>query len=204
MLHTSDRPFACDLCPSRFKWKAALKTHILVHTGQKPAVCDICGSSFTTKGSMKKHKSEYRGENSSQNCGCLSKRLLILGIHTGDRRYHCETCSMRFYSNDHLKRHKRTHTGERRRFSIGIDNSNRVASKLIFFYSLFSAYLCSYCPRSFSQSNDLTKHIRSHVGTNMYQCHCGASFRLQTELRKHSYSHYNKEEPSAVNLDQSQ
>lgn len=58
MLHTSEKPFACELCPSRFKWKTALTTHLLVHTGQKQHVCDVCGSSFTTKGSMKKHKSK--------------------------------------------------------------------------------------------------------------------------------------------------
>lgn len=58
MLHTSEKPFACELCPSRFKWKTALTTHMLVHTGQRQHVCDLCGSSFTTKGSMKKHKSK--------------------------------------------------------------------------------------------------------------------------------------------------
>lgn len=65
----------------------------------------------------------------------------------------------------------------------------------------FTAYICSYCPRSFSQSNDLTKHMRSHIGQNMYRCHCGASFRLQTELRKHSYTHYNKDKSITSNAD---
>lgn len=76
---------------------------------------------------------------------------------------------------------------------------------MFYIYSNFSAYVCSYCPRSFSQSNDLTKHIRSHVGENMYRCdQCGESFRLQTELRKHSYTHYNKDDPDSVKAEQSQ
>lgn len=92
-------------------------------------------------------------------------------------------------------------TGERRKKIVILTHNDFILWKqfYIMFFSIiyfnFLAYHCSYCSRSFSQSNDLTKHIRSHVGLNMYRCHCGASFRLQTELRKHSYTHYNQNEP---------
>lgn len=63
---------------------------------------------------------------------------------------------------------------------------------------IFPAYKCKYCERAFAQSNDLVKHLRSHVGTNTYQCdQCSIAFRLQSELREHAKSHYIKGESSA-------
>lgn len=53
-------------------------------------------------------------------------------------------------------------------------------------------YKCQFCDRSYSQSNDLVKHSRTHLGTdNLYQCdHCEESFRLLTELRSHYQIHF--------------
>lgn len=55
----------------------------------------------------------------------------------------------------------------------------------------FTAYKCKYCERAFAQSNDLVKHLRSHVGVNTYQCViCPQSFRLYNELREHGKIHF--------------
>ena len=52
-------------------------------------------------------------------------------------------------------------------------------------------YKCDFCPRAFSQSNDLVKHKRSHLGKNTYLCsECNESFRLYSELRVHLQQHY--------------
>lgn len=55
----------------------------------------------------------------------------------------------------------------------------------------FLAHKCQYCERAFTQSGDLNKHLRLHVGENTYKCNlCDKSFRLQMDLRKHSYEHF--------------
>lgn len=105
--------------------------------------------------------------------------IQILEAHTAERQHECETCSMKFFRKDHLKRHRLTHTGER-------------------------PHVCSYCSRSFMQSNDLAKHLRSHVGPNIYKCDCGASFRLQSELRKHSYTHFSTDGTKTSHVEQPQ
>lgn len=59
------------------------------------------------------------------------------------------------------------------------------------FFPSITAYKCEYCDRAFTQSGDMKKHLRLHVGQFPYQCtECSESFRLQTELRNHSFQHY--------------
>lgn len=100
----------------------------------------------------------------------------------------------------------RTHTGEKRKWS----QSNNIKFKLNPVHhqpirpSSLIAYKCKYCDRGFAQSNDLVKHLRSHVGENTYQCqNCPRAFRLHSELREHSKTHFqrgdeteNKAEPN--------
>jgi uncharacterized Zn-finger protein len=54
-------------------------------------------------------------------------------------------------------------------------------------------YVCSFCQRSYAQSNDLVKHMRIHVGQNTYKCefeNCTAAFRLHGSLKEHLLLHY--------------
>lgn len=47
--HSDERPFACDVCPGRFKWEKTLQEHKLIHTKEKPFQCDVCEKWFRTK-----------------------------------------------------------------------------------------------------------------------------------------------------------
>ncbi|EAA05606.5 AGAP010979-PA, partial [Anopheles gambiae str. PEST] len=51
-------------------------------------------------------------------------------------------------------------------------------------------FKCTYCERSFAQSNDMVKHMKTHVGENPYQCdRCEASFAQSNVLVKHMKTH---------------
>ncbi|KAL1460857.1 hypothetical protein WDU94_012796 [Cyamophila willieti] len=54
-VHSSDRPFYCELCGSSFKKSDHLKTHQLIHKGSKPHVCPVCEKAYTQIGDMYKH-----------------------------------------------------------------------------------------------------------------------------------------------------
>uniref|UniRef100_A0A8D8YDX3 Zinc finger protein 480 n=1 Tax=Cacopsylla melanoneura TaxID=428564 RepID=A0A8D8YDX3_9HEMI len=54
-VHSSERPFSCDVCESSFKKINHLKTHKLIHIGSKPHVCPVCGKAFSQIGDMYKH-----------------------------------------------------------------------------------------------------------------------------------------------------
>lgn len=51
-------------------------------------------------------------------------------------------------------------------------------------------FKCEYCPRAFTQKNDLVKHTRSHIGENTYKCkECPAAYRLFNDLKVHARTH---------------
>ncbi|KAL3317760.1 hypothetical protein Ciccas_003588 [Cichlidogyrus casuarinus] len=52
----SERPYACEVCGSRFKLKAVLMRHIrCVHSETRPYTCDYCGSSFKIRNRLTTH-----------------------------------------------------------------------------------------------------------------------------------------------------
>lgn len=86
--HTGDRPYACHICPNRYRQKSHLDHHLEIHAGTKYA-CEICGRLYSKKWSLKAHS--Y--------------------IHTkaegGKLPYTCEQCGDSFVRKDKLKSHVR-------------------------------------------------------------------------------------------------
>lgn len=79
---------------------------------------------------------------------------------------------MRFITSGHLSRHKLTHNG-------------------------LKPYPCQYCGKAYTQSNDLIKHLRTHLGPNVYKCDiddCSEAFPKFTELKNHKVEHFNVSE----------
>lgn len=58
-------------------------------------------------------------------------------------------------------------------------------------------YECSHCSKAYGQSNDLMKHMQTHVGPNVYRCDigdCTEAFEKFSELKNHKILHYNSDE----------
>ncbi|XP_063697936.1 zinc finger protein 816-like [Culicoides brevitarsis] len=52
--HFGERPYACHLCPKRYKQKSHLDHHLEVHQGVK-YVCNVCNRSYSKKWSLQVH-----------------------------------------------------------------------------------------------------------------------------------------------------
>ncbi|CAN8004271.1 unnamed protein product, partial [Ixodes hexagonus] len=61
-VHTGERPFRCQLCPSAFKDPSNLKRHRRCHTGERPFQCRYCHQAFTQSGSLRTHMLYRHGE----------------------------------------------------------------------------------------------------------------------------------------------
>lgn len=49
-------------------------------------------------------------------------------------------------------------------------------------------YKCKHCGRAFTQSNDLTLHVRRHTGDKPFGCNCGERFITNSLLQSHRRS----------------
>lgn len=55
---------------------------------------------------------------------------------------------------------------------------------------IVNKHLCSYCGRSFSNSSNLTVHIRRHTGERPFSCEfCSARFPRSSDLACHRRTH---------------
>lgn len=161
-----ERPFACDLCSSRFTIRHHLERHKLIHTGIKPHSCVICEKSFTRKDSLKEH---------------------ILTVHCGKNRakerihkYFCEFpgCNQGFTQQNALYRHKLIHTDKKNHSCSFCGKSFGRSDELKYHYSIHEKrwrvqvgsrtlawpFACTHdaCSETFERYKDFTKHILAH------------------------------------------
>jgi uncharacterized Zn-finger protein len=64
MNHKRERDCPCDFpgCGAIFKDKNKLKRHSIIHSGEKPWACDVCGKKFGLEFNMKIHRRIHTGE----------------------------------------------------------------------------------------------------------------------------------------------
>ncbi|KAJ8682275.1 hypothetical protein QAD02_018067 [Eretmocerus hayati] len=106
----------CDKCSVAFESKSAYEKHMQNHSKDKPFACKICGTSFKYKWDLEnKHMkvhSKVRGF-PCQFCKKTYKHLRNLTAHmlTHDKEapYRCVVCSRRFKTRECLQQHKMKH-----------------------------------------------------------------------------------------------
>ncbi|ODM92597.1 putative zinc finger protein [Orchesella cincta] len=110
----------CIMCDKGFPTNGALNDHMLVHTRERPFWCELCPSTFWNKSKLEKHFRESKLHNEGggklltklcimcekgfANSGELNKHLFV---HTKEKPFWCEQCPSSFCRRDRLQEHIR-------------------------------------------------------------------------------------------------
>lgn len=115
LVHTGERPHACNVCSSRFTTPGDLRRHMVIHTGEKPYKCDVCDARFTQSGSLKGHSRLHPGEKPHK-CGECSESFVAavllkahMRFHSATQRFKCTHCDEMFKSVELVMEHCQNH-----------------------------------------------------------------------------------------------
>ena len=54
-LHSGQKPYVCDICPSRFTQFVHLKLHKRLHTNERPFTCQTCNKKYISASGLRTH-----------------------------------------------------------------------------------------------------------------------------------------------------
>ena len=144
----SEGEYVCSECGKTFKNRRSLVPHMLLHTGIKNHQCEVCNQMFCSRSNLLSHKAQSKcgaEEVVCPTCGkkCSNKYYLKRHIvrHTAERQFKCEFegCGKSFFDQHVLRSHEKIHLG-------------------------IKDFHCSLCPKQFTQSQQLSVHMKRHNG----------------------------------------
>lgn len=147
-VHSECRNFKCHLCPHKAKCKSALDRHLVIHTDIRQFSCLLCSASFRRKSGLKTHMTR----------------------HSSDKPFECDQCGYTCRIQSMLQMHKKSHSDVRK-------------------------FECTYpgCTQKCKTKSDLKKHSSVHVETLEFACHlCGKEFKSRHSLSSHIKRHLDK------------
>eukprot|EP01084_Bolivina_argentea_P166020 288337_1 len=198
LVHSEERPYACDYCDKKFKDKCGLTRHVRIHN--KPKItkkwkCSYCNYETKNKGHLTDHIRVHSKEKPFA-CNQCNKRFKQKGylkthirIHTKEKPFECNYCNKRFRSKTNLNTHIRVHTNERPYKCKFCDSAFKTSTDLRNHTRIHTGerpYECSYCNKKFKTNSDCKAHIRIHTGEKPFKCDkCNKTFTHSASCRKH-------------------
>lgn len=223
--HTGEKPFACNMCTSRYTRKFSLTAHIKAAHGyvdEKYFRCHICPKTFKTRNCLQIHMQACHDETMEEEkllCEICTKQLTKKAMrrhllsHSGMKNFACKQCEFKTYSESELKIHtKRMHEeklpeSER---PFGCDQCSKefmIKSDLDSHLAVHSSerpFECDMCDKKYSRKSGLDYHMLCHKGERSHQCNeCVKRFLCKTNLSEHVRTvHRGEKRPKSFKCDQ--
>ena len=171
---SSDTCFLCESCNKKFKRKQYLKNHeARIHSKNSGnfSDCEVCGYKPNNYPQLIEHRRRIHRTVKIYHCKSCeyqakdtsTLRKHRLSVHEGIR-FSCDLCDHQATRNSSLKIHKETvHLGVKR-------------------------YKCNICPKEFTWSNDMKRHIRVNHAREFstFKCdQCDYTCKRQDMLKRH-------------------
>ncbi|XP_069114095.1 zinc finger and BTB domain-containing protein 24-like [Argopecten irradians] len=128
-IHSSDRPYTCDICGKGFRQFCQMKNHQTIHEEHQDddskkwyrrKECNICKRQYANQKCLLKHIEAVHNKIKPYvcpYCGHSSARKAMMELHirthTGEKPFKCDHCQ--YVTGDHnsLRRHKMRHSGQK-------------------------------------------------------------------------------------------
>ncbi|XP_054427671.1 zinc finger and BTB domain-containing protein 40 [Pteronotus mesoamericanus] len=217
--HSEGKMYACQYCDAVFAQSIELSRHVRTHTGDKPYVCRDCGKGFRQANGLSIHLHTFHNIEDPYDCKKCRMSFPTLQDHrkhiheVHSKEYHpCPTCGKIFSAPSMLERHMVTHVGGKP-FSCGICNKayqqlsglwyhNRTHHPDVFAAqnhrsSKFSSLQCSSCDKTFSNTIEHKKHIKTeHADMKFHECdQCKELFPTPALLQVHIKCQHSGSQP---------
>ncbi|KAM8788674.1 zinc finger and BTB domain-containing protein 40 [Rhynchonycteris naso] len=217
--HSEGKMYACQYCDAVFAQSIELSRHVRTHTGDKPYVCRDCGKGFRQANGLSIHLHTFHNIEDPYDCKKCRMSFPTLQDHrkhiheVHSKEYHpCPTCGKIFSAPSMLERHMVTHVGGKP-FSCGICNKayqqlsglwyhNRTHHPDVFAAqnhrsSKFSSLQCSSCDKTFSNTIEHKKHIKTeHADMKFHECdQCKELFPTPALLQVHVKCQHSGSQP---------
>lgn len=193
----------CPHCNIACPEESSLAIHMRCHegVGDKPHCCHLCPATYADKHHLKSHLQRHWGIKPWKCSDCsyesFTKQVLEIHIrhrHSGERPFKCDLCDMAFASQSSFMVHRRIHTGEKpyacRLCPATFRDCGAMRNHFLTTHSTARPHTCEHCGKSFALAVELRRHVRMHTGDTPHLCHlCPARFTRRSSLVVHVRTH---------------